>query len=146
MDTVKNGQKLTIGEHEAVVNSSSIQTDWYCMISGPHSNNELFSQFGITKDDICRVLGYTPSGSFPQCKTAKDLTEVIEYILSKDPANQKKQEDYTGRTIVALVKSPQSTGVDKGASVKILKKVGDGYLLDKDSKRPPGMLIDSPLN
>lgn len=109
------------------------------------SNSKIFTQFDITKEHIHDVLGYSLHGAFPPCKSAEELTKVIEFIISKDPANKSKKEDYTGRTIKALIQNPQGTGVQLGEEIKILKQTGSHYVLDKTAKGIPNMWINRPL-
>jgi len=57
-------------------------------------------------------------------------------------------EDYTGKTIRALINSPQGTGVQIGEEIKILKLTYSEscYVLDKTAKGTSGMWINRPLN
>ena len=150
MDIVSQDQQLTIGKYQcrAVIST----TWWWCSNETSRSTNEdIFTQFGLTKKDIWNVLGYESPGGFPQCKSAKDLTKVIEFIMSKDPANQVKKvevEDYTGRTIRALIDSPEGTTVKVGEKIKILKRSNEArkYRLDKTATGYVGMVIQRPLN
>lgn len=86
MNTVKESQELTIGKYKCKVFKTS---NWWCSIEPSSVNNQkIFTQFDLTKQDIWNVLGYAFLGDFPQCKTAEDLTKVIEFIMSKDSTNQ----------------------------------------------------------
>jgi hypothetical protein len=72
----------------------------------------------------------------------------MKTFSSKDTVKKSDVEDYTGKTIKALVNSPQSTGVQIGEEIKILK-LNDGgsrYVLDKNAKGFSCMLINRPLN
>ena len=93
MDTVKKKQELTIGKYSCII--VNINKQWWCSPLVSLSSDQLFTQFGITRQDIENLIGYKSDGNFPQCKTAEDLTKVIEFIMSKDPANQKTMDDET---------------------------------------------------
>lgn len=68
---------------------------------------------------------------------------VVEPIV--ETLNQ--EEDYTGRTIKALVISPQDTGVQLGEEIKILiKENKDTYILERTARDFSNMRIDRPLN
>lgn len=68
---------------------------------------------------------------------------VVETIV--ETLNQ--EEDYTGRTIKALVKSPQGTGVQLGEEIKILiKENKDTYILDITARGAINMRINRPLD
>jgi len=145
MDIVKEYQEIQIGSYKARIDHSGEQ--WWCCCLSADTNSKLFTQFGITKEDIHDLLGYTLHGAFPPCKSAEELTKVIEFILSKDPANKPDLEDHTGKTIRALVNNPQSTGVQIGEEIKILKAYNtSSYVLDKNAKGTSGMWINRPLN
>ena len=86
MNTVKENQKLTIGKYRCTI--ININKKWWCGSATCSTNEQLFTQFGITRQDIENLIGYKTEGYFPKCKTAEELTKVIEFIMSKDPANQ----------------------------------------------------------
>lgn len=145
MDIVKDKQEITIGIYKCMIYQSG--SAWWCNNKSGDMNSDLFKQFGITLSELEKFLGYKTSGSFPQCRSAEELTKVIEFIISKDPANKpKEEEDYVGRTIKALVQSPQNTGVQIGEEIKILKQSTSNYVLDRNSKGTPGMWINRPLD
>lgn len=56
------------------------------------------------------------------------------------------KENYVGRTIKALVDSPNLTGVKKGEQIKIIEIASKQYSLDKTNEGIKGMRIDYPLN
>jgi hypothetical protein len=81
MDTVKDQQEITIGRYKCKV--VNLNKDWWCN-SSLGRNEYIYTQFGLTRQDICNILGYECSGNFPECKSAEDLTKVIKFILSKE--------------------------------------------------------------
>lgn len=81
MDTVKESQEITIGKYQCRVVKSN---KWWCNNNASGTNEDIFKQFGITHLQIENLLGYSCQGSFPQCKSAEDLTKVIKFIMSKE--------------------------------------------------------------
>jgi hypothetical protein len=94
MDIVKDQQEITIGRYKCKV--VNLYKDWWCACSGV-DNSDAFTQFGITHEQIENLLGYTCSGSFPGCKSAKDLTKVIKFIMSKETTSQTINKSGVGR-------------------------------------------------
>ena len=143
MDIVKENQEIIIGKNTYQVVRGN---KWWLGGGRDGGNRSAFTQFNITKQDIYDLLGYSLPGDFPPCNSAEDLTKVIEFILSKDPANQVKKEDYTGRTIKALVESPESTGVKLGDEIRIVQIEGnDRYELARTARGTSNLHIARPL-
>jgi hypothetical protein len=87
-----------------------------------------------------------------------DYTEITfeqfkQHVLKESPVVEtivetlNQEEDYTGRTIKALVKNPQNTGVQLGEEIKILiKENKDTYILDITARGASNMRINRPLD
>jgi len=86
MEKLEIGKNYKIGKYDKCRIGGN-----YFLCSDDIENTNIYTQFGITKEDIYKILGYTPFGIFPTCKSLEDLQKVYEYIMSKDPTN--KQED-----------------------------------------------------
>jgi hypothetical protein len=81
------------------------------------------------------------------------LEQFKQYVLKESPVVEpivetlNQEEDYTGRTIKALVKSPQGTGVQLGEEIKILiKENKDTYILERTARDFSNMRINRPLD
>jgi hypothetical protein len=86
-------------------------------------------------------------------KKDPDYTEITfeqfkQYVLT--PSNDAKivpeKENYEGRTIRALVKSPQGTQVQIGETICIIQLLHSSYKLGMNSSGTSGLYIDYPLN
>jgi hypothetical protein len=71
-----------------------------------------------------------------------------QYVLtsSDDAKIVPEKENYVGRTIRALVKSPQGTRVQIGETICIIELRHSSYKLGMNYEGTSGMLIDYPLN
>ena len=83
-------EKLEIGKYYKIGKYDKCRIGGnYFLCSDDIENNNIYTQFGITKEDIYKILGYTSFGIFPTCKSLEDLQKVYEYMMSKDPNNKK---------------------------------------------------------
>lgn len=85
--------------------------------------------------------------------TEISLEQFKQHVLKESPVVEpivetlNQEEDYTGRTIKALVKSPQGTGVQLGEEIKILiKENKDTYILERTARDFSNMRINRPLD
>jgi hypothetical protein len=76
------------------------------------------------------------------------LEQFKQHVLKESPVVESpKEENYVGRTIKALVKSPQGTGVQLGEEIKILiKENKDTYILERTARDFSNMRINIPLD
>lgn len=81
-----------------------------------------------------------------------DYTEITfeqfkQHVLKESPVvKTPKEENYVGRTIKALVNSPDGTGVKKGEQIKIIDIELGRYKLDKTKAGDEGMVTEKPLS
>ena len=118
------------------------QNDLITYLKKNRTSNDIISRYDIFVAWNSKFYWFCQSSS----KTEYKWEELSKFV-TKTVSMEEKHEDYTGRTIKALINSPQCTGVKLGEEIKILKVTGsNNYLLDKTAKGIPGMWITKPLN
>ena len=129
-------EKLEIGKYYKIGKYDKCRIGGnYFLCSDDIENNNIYTQFGITKEDIYKILGYTSFGIFPTCKSLEDLQKVYEYMMSKDPNNKKtiNVEDLKYPHVIHITNQEQwntlsrSKNLTKYTPEKSYYLVGGGY-------------------
>ncbi len=76
---LKVGEVVKIGEYECEVTQSTVSSYFYLRIN-EYGNIKVFSQFGLTNNDVIDKFNSKTKTIFPETKTLKELTEIYYYL------------------------------------------------------------------
>jgi hypothetical protein len=89
-DYLKIGDKLTLGKHQCTVDKGS---DGYFLSGNDVQNDELFTQFGLTNQDIRSFSGEGKAEqTFPEMLSRKRLTEVYHWLKGYERKENKSPD------------------------------------------------------
>jgi hypothetical protein len=75
------GKIYRIGKYEFTL--EGVHGNYYFHNLGGSSNDIAYEQFGLSREDIFKIVGYESSGDFPVLRTLSDVANVYNYFLSE---------------------------------------------------------------
>jgi hypothetical protein len=97
-ELVANSTVYKIGDYSFRLSGGN-KSYYFYNISG-RAHEKVYTQFGLTAEDIFKVVGYRTQSGFPNLRTLSDVAKVYNYLYSKWlEGNQRKIKLSTGEEI-----------------------------------------------
>lgn len=92
---IKKYEELFIGKYKTFINK--IHSGYFLLVYD-NPNKVIYTQFGLSNDDMISVLGYESQGDFPYCIFEEDLRKLINYLrLVEQVHNKNKNKSMKNR-------------------------------------------------
>lgn len=76
---LKVGEVVKIGEYECIVKQNEVSYNYYFKFK-VNGNIKVFSQFGLSNEDVRDKFNSEKTTKFPETKTLKELTKIYYYL------------------------------------------------------------------